>query len=114
MESIKIGTREFSFTRITLARQEQIEAKLVNRKQHKRFQKIFNRLYWRKFCRLAFVMDFKWKYLGLVPNELKYSNVSLKDFGGIQAAFFGYYGAIAKELGEQFKSFGNSGTQNPT
>jgi hypothetical protein len=50
------------------------------------------RYMWRRFCRIAFKMNFIWKRLHIPPKELWFKNVKLEDFGGLQADFFGYVG----------------------
>ena len=93
-QGAKIGDKEFPFVRITIAKQ----AKYIKRFQTGLFTKfceIFfsaknNTRMWKRVRSLAFVRDWKWKYLRIIPKELRCSEISLRLAGEIQASFFDY------------------------
>lgn len=90
-----INGKVFEFNIPTLAVQENVER--LDNKPFYVLKHFKARYMWRKFCRLAFKMNFTWKRLHIPPRELWYKNVKLEDFGGLQADFFGYVGEKQKE-----------------
>jgi hypothetical protein len=62
---------------------------------------------------LAFQKNFTWKWLHLFPKELRYENVPVEQFGGLQVDFFGYVKEKLTEAGKLMNSLQDLG-QNST
>jgi hypothetical protein len=102
---MNINGREFEFVRITLDKQKEIERKIGNNIWVK-FGGLGAQIAWRRFCRIAFVMDWAWKYLHIHPKQLSTSDMLLGMPAEVQAAFFEYYQGELKRAKEQLKVLG--------
>jgi hypothetical protein len=96
-DSVEIGGKPFQFVRITVSGQARIIRKF-SRSLYAGLAHIVNPAgdnsrQWKKVRSVAFVKDWKWKYLRIVPKELRCSEISLKQAGELQASFFGYVAA---------------------
>lgn len=100
-EGAEINGKQFPFVRVTVASQKRI----IDRFNPSRLALFIDRHFpegrtiriWKNVRSVAFVKDWKWKYLGIVPKELRCSEIGLKSAGEIQASFFGYVAGIANE-----------------
>lgn len=101
---MNINGTELEFARITLDKQEEIQ-RIATKKVSSLFPRIQARLYWRRFCRLAFKMDFVWRYLHIPPKCLWYNEISLGLSGEIQASFFGLYKEELSGLNKHLETF---------
>jgi hypothetical protein len=115
-EGAIVGGKEFPFIRITVASQ----AKIL-----KKFKPSFwgaiaewlwpernNLRMWKKVRSIAFVKDWKWKYLRIMPKELRCKELNLNEAGGIKADFFAYARAKANEHDAPLLSLSPSKTEN--
>lgn len=95
--------KQFPFVRVTVAKQ----AKVINKfkipvwnilfKIYCAFTPARNNLrMWKKVRSVAFVKSGLWKYLRIIPKELRCSEMQLKLAGELQASFFGYVEAEVK------------------
>jgi hypothetical protein len=55
-----------------------------------------NKKAWKKIRSVAFIKTGLWKYLRIIPKELRCSQIQLKQAGELQASFFDYVGAEVK------------------
>lgn len=99
IDSVDVGGKQFQFVRITVSKQARIIRKfqrsLLAGLAHIMDPAGDNGRAWRKVRSVAFVKDWKWKYLRIVPKELRCSDMSLKQAGELQASFFVY---VAEEV----------------
>jgi hypothetical protein len=93
-EGAEVGGKRFPFARITVAAQPKIirtfRPTVIAALREKYFPQTNNLRMWKKVRAVAFVKDWKWKYLGIIPKELRSSEIGLKESGEIQASFFVY------------------------
>jgi hypothetical protein len=97
-DSVEIGGKQFQFVRITVSKQAEIIRKIFRRKLFVGLMHILdpagdNGRSWKKVRSVAFVKDWKWKYLRIIPKELRCSELSLRQSGELQASFFDYVAA---------------------
>ena len=91
-EGAEINGKQFPFVRITVSQQKSI----INRFKptvlgilfEKYFPQTINQRAWKRTRSIAFEKDWKWKYFGIIPKELRCSHMGLKQAGEIQADFF--------------------------
>jgi hypothetical protein len=115
-EGYQIGEKKFPFIRVTVAGQ----AKVV-----KRFRTTFRDLFsktlfphsanirmWKRLRSVAFVKNPLWKYLRIIPKELRCSEMNLKTAGELQARFFVIVGEIVKGHDAPLLSLNPSQTAN--
>jgi len=102
---MNINGRDFEFVRITLDKQKEIEKK-ISKSIWMNLGGFGSSMIWRRFCRITFVMDWKWKYLHIHPKQLSTSDMLLGKPAEVQAAFFEYYQGELKKATEQLKLLG--------
>lgn len=98
---IEIGGRFFEFVRVTISAQ----SKIIKRFDPSAFEFIKQKMnpsmnnlrMWKKVRSIAFVKTGLWKYLGIVPKELRCDQISLAKAGEAQASFFEY---VAREVND--------------
>ena len=59
---------------------------------------------WKRVRANAFQKNFAWKWLRIIPKELRNSQIAFNIAGGLQVDFFGYFKAIVKEYEKQLSS----------
>lgn len=100
-EGAIINGKQFPFVRVTVAMQSSIVRRLRVRMIDMVSAKLFpyrrNLRAWKRVRAIAFVKNPLWKYLRIIPKELRCSQINLSTAGEIQARFFGYVGETVKE-----------------
>jgi hypothetical protein len=113
-EGAEVDGKRFPFIRISVA----MEPKLIKKFLPSTIDAVLNKLFpltanmraWKKVRRIALQKDWKWKYLGIIPKELRCSNIKIQVAGGIQADFFAYVTTNHEEFKKLFDSVNNSQT----
>lgn len=117
-EGAEINGKLFPFVRITIASQAQIQNKFTPSRLALWLDKHFpeKRIYrvWKQVRSVAFVKDWKWKYFGIVPKELRFSEITLKQAGEIQASFFVYVAETVSVYDKLSRSAMTVQTENPS
>jgi hypothetical protein len=96
-EGAEIDGKQFPFVRVTVANQ----LKIINRFKPTLYGAFIQRFFpernnlrmWKRVRSIAFEKTGLWK-IGIIPKELRCSEMSLKQAGEIQASFF----ALVKEI----------------
>jgi hypothetical protein len=105
--------KRFPFVRVTLAKQPKIMRKLrpTLRGAFKKYFFPYNTFAreWKMVRSVAF--DWKWKWIGYVPKELRCSQINLKQAGELKASFFGYFKATVDEHNAPLKPWMTSETE---
>ena len=116
-EGAVIGDKKFPFVRVTVAKQ----AKIINKFKPTIINSICQWLWpernnlrmWKRVRSIAFEKDWKWKFFGIIPKELRCSEMSLKQAGELQASFFARVGEIVKGHDAPLLSLNSSQIQKP-
>ena len=116
-EGAIIGDKQFPFVRVTVAKQ----AKIINKFKPTIINSICQWLWpernnlrmWKRVRSIAFEKDWKWKFFGIIPKELRCSEMSLKQAGELQASFFARVGEIVKGHDAPLLSLNSSQIQKP-
>jgi len=95
-QGAEINGKQFPFVRVTVAKQ----AKIIKRFNPGFFGRMMQILFplrnnlrmWKRVRSVAFIKTGSWKYLRIIPKELRSSEISLKLAGELQASFFSYVG----------------------
>lgn len=107
-EGAEINGKQFPFVRVTVAKQVKIIKKfkptIFNAIAERFFPEGNNKRMWKRVRSVAFVKDWKWKYLRIVPKELRCSEISINMVGGLEARFFAYVREMVKEHDGQLLS----------
>lgn len=120
-EGATINGKQFPFVRITVAGGARINKKLNPTLCGTIIQLItfqwlrpasVNIRWWKKLRSIAFVKTGLWKYLRVVPKELRCSNILLREVSEIEKSFFDYAGVKASARGVLFISAKDSQTEN--
>jgi hypothetical protein len=111
-EGAEINGKQFPFVRITIAEQGRI-AKRLRGTFRDAVSNIFfpHRGYlrmWKKVRSIAFVKNWQWKYLRIIPQELRCSQIDMKIAGELQVSFFGYIRGTVSAYEEFLKSLNPS------
>lgn len=98
-DGAEINGKQFPFARITIAHQPKCIKKfsptIVSTLRERCFPQTNNLRMWKRVRAVAFEKDWKWK-LGIIPKELRCSEIGLKEAGEIQARFFDYLQEMVK------------------
>ena len=116
-EGAIIGDKQFPFVRVTVAKQ----AKIINKFKPTIINSICQWLWpernnlrmWKRVRSIAFEKDWKWKFFGIIPKELRCSEMSLKQAGELQADFFALVGETVKGHDAPLLSLNSSQIQKP-
>jgi len=104
----EINGKKFPFVRVTIAKQERIIQQFkptIRTAFMERWRpEGNNKRMWKRVRSLAFEKTGLWKWLRIVPEELRCSNMSLKLAGELQARFFSSVAAEVKEHDEHLRS----------
>ena len=109
-----VDGKRFPFIRVTVAN----EPKLIRRFRPSTFAALLDKYFpltanarsWKKVRRIAIEKDWKWRYLRIIPKELRCSQIKIQVAGGIQADFFAYCARNRKEFSALFDSANSSQT----
>jgi hypothetical protein len=103
-EGAEINGKQFPFVRITIAEQAKIAKKFKPRFRNAITSVLFRETekmrQWKRTRSVAFVKNPAWKYLGIIPIELRCSQIEMKLTARIEARFFEYVGETVKEYNE--------------
>jgi hypothetical protein len=111
-----VNGREFPFIRITVS----AHSKITN-KFHKTIRQVvadtlfpsgFRKREWKRVRSVAYVKDWRWKWLRIIPKELRIKNLDLEIAGGLKADFFGYWREKVKAHDEPLNLLNPSPTEN--
>jgi hypothetical protein len=115
-DSVEIGGKQFPFIRVTVSKQSEIikmfQLGLFAGLAHILNPSGDNRRMWKRVRSVAFVKDWRWKYLRIIPEELRCNEVSLRQAGEIQASFFEYARAEVNAHDQPLRSQTSSKTEN--
>jgi hypothetical protein len=113
-EGATINGKQFPFVRVTVAKQSKIISKFKPTLRGIIAQSLFpssqNKRMWKKVRSVAFVKFGLWK-IGVIPKELRCSEMQLKLAGELQASFFGYVAVEVKGHDEPLKTVRDSQTE---
>jgi hypothetical protein len=115
-EGAEINGKRFPFIRVSVANEPKIINRFlphwpyIGRILDHYFPLTANKRAWKKVRRIAFEKDWKWKYFGIIPKELRCSEIKIQVAGGIQVDFFAYVAEARKEFSELIPSVNNTRT----
>ncbi|MBE3139046.1 MAG: hypothetical protein IMZ53_00520 [Thermoplasmata archaeon] len=113
-EGATINGKQFPFVRVTVTRQAKIISKFKPTLRgiiaNSLFPSSQNKRMWKKVRSVAFVKYGLWK-IGIIPKELRCSEMQLKLAGELQANFFGYVAAEVKGHDEPLSAVRGSQTE---
>ncbi len=97
MKKMRITRLEALAFRARLKKQNKMKLSIFEVAILERFERTQSRLEWKRVRSVAFIKNFTWRWFGIVPKELRCSNIEVSSTGGIQADFFKYFTGQVEE-----------------